>query len=305
MNQNFLRAAVLSLLFMPISAGYGASELIYKNARIEISSIHKQTKNPGHISQDGYEIPFFSIPAKEQPRYRFLMQSGLHGNERGAILFNAWIIDRIQNGKGPLSKLNQFATFDFIPIANPDGYLAKQRTNARQVNLNRNFSILFGKTTENPGKVSFSERETRAIKAILNKFHYTAAVDIHGYINWIVAPSNPHILGTTSQYSKTQLDNYKTWTSILQKTTKEQLPGYEYYTAGGLGDGGAFEDWAFWENNTFAFCLEVTPRNNPSDARFTEANMFGDYERFLFTMFSNAIQIQNENKSSALAANNH
>lgn len=266
-------------------------------APIKISSIHKVIKDNSLVSHNGYEIPFFSLESKKPQKYRFLLQSGIHGNERGAILFNAWLIKRLQAGEGPLSQLSEFASFDFIPVANPDGYLSKQRYNSQQVNLNRNFSIMFGRTRENPGAKSFSEPETRAVKSVLKKFKYTAAVDIHGYINWIVAPSNPLIFGNFTDYTPDQLKNYRKWMDSLNKNLPK-LTGYELHTAAGLGDGGAFEDWAFWGNQTYAFCLEVTGRSDTEETKSVDDAKFFEYENFLFHMFASAIQLHNENPVS-------
>src|SRR5690606_28581648 len=114
------------------------------------------------------------------------------------------------------SLLNKFAdqdvAIDFLPHANPDGADEHNRYNARGVNLNRNFDILWGLTRENPGAKSFSEPETTALKQLFTKQKYAAAVDVHGYINWIVAPSSPQVLKEMGHnVSKSQAAAYALW----------------------------------------------------------------------------------------------
>src|SRR5690606_19363421 len=112
--------------------------------------------------------------------YRFLVQGGLHGNEKLASAFVLWLAQRFAAGESLLNQLQvEGAAFDFLPYANPDGAHAHSRYNARGVNLNRNFGVLWGLTRENPGKDSFSEPETRAIRYLFQESRYTAAVDVH------------------------------------------------------------------------------------------------------------------------------
>src|SRR5690606_29684418 len=89
------------------------------------------------------------------------------------------------------------------------------------------------------------------------KRKYDAAIDIHGYINWVVAPSSPEVIARLE--TKPMADRseaYRRWYAAMQNEINF-LPNYELHTAGGLGDGGAFEDWAFWQEGVLALCLEL------------------------------------------------
>ena len=89
---------------------------------------------------------------------KFYIQAGLHGNEALTTSFAWWLASRLSNNTSSLLKLPvQELSIDIIPIANPDGARNLSRYNARSVNLNRNFSVLWGKSAENPGPSAFRQ----------------------------------------------------------------------------------------------------------------------------------------------------
>ena len=255
-----------------------------------------------HRSTEGREIPVFRVHANGQnaqaPVQRFYIQGGLHGNEKLTSTFVTWLANRFNNGESVLNKLNaSLIQIDFVPAANPDGLRLASRYNASQVNLNRNFGVLWGISREYPGASEFSESETSAIRWMLNNGRYTAAVDVHGYINWVVAPSSPKAIKSATP------ERAKLHGEMLSSINKElhRLPAaqYEVKTAAALGDGGAFEDYAFWAANVYAFCLEmgfrdrfyknkaeVTHRKSSIDE---QVDSFLQYESFIHAMFSHAI----------------
>jgi hypothetical protein len=264
-----------------------------------------------------YQLPA-AITGHNQPNKRFLIQGGLHGNELLGSDFVIWLGERIQSGNSPLNSLNGGRVeFDLIPYANPDGTVLYARYNANHINLNRNFGVLWGITKENPGTAPFSEIETQGIRALFNKRNYTSAVDVHGYVNWVVAPTpaDKGIKGLPKQ-SNQDLQTYKKWISSLQSAVTSKLPNYEFKTAGELGDGGAFEDYAWWSQKVLAYCLELKSSNrfesNFSRSRIWDAinpnikslgsapgnqknDLFIVYEEFIAHMFQKALDISNEN----------
>src|SRR5690606_10630510 len=150
--------------------------------------------------------------ANKLPKYRFYIQGGLHGNEKETSKFVAWLATRVMSGHSTLNKLpSDQVAFDFVPIANPDDVHRNNRYNQNPTNLNRNFGHLWGLSRENPGTKEFSEPETKAIKYMLDSNNYLAAVDVHGYINWLVAPSAPDATSSSIKTAK-----YHLWKSALE-----------------------------------------------------------------------------------------
>lgn len=264
-----------------------------------------------------YAIPNPQQEVKSTPKQtlRFLIQGGLHGNELLASEFVAWLAKRFASGESLLNTLAQGdISIDFIPYANPDGTIQYTRYNANGINLNRNFDVLWGLTRENPGTKPFSENESRAIRDLILKRDYTAAIDVHGYVNWIVLPTSPKesIKGlpkTTTEQQK----RYELWSKAVRSQTAKQFPGYEVKTAGELGDGGAFEDFAWWSAGVPSVCLELftdsrhvlfsfassimkslTPKGFLPEDRMAVKNgdTFLAYEAYVHGLFSEAIKIK-------------
>lgn len=291
----------------------------------QIYTVRELAGDPKLISHNGDDFRIYRYVTAQKAAvpsvhtadtYRFLVQGGLHGNEKLGSSFVLWLAQRVAAGESPLNQLQAMgASFDFLPYANPDGTHSHSRYNSRGVNLNRNFGILWGIAKENPGDNSFSEPETRAIRYLFKARQYTAAIDVHGYINWVVEPSEPAQVSLTGvSPHAAQIKTYTEWTASIRKEMK-LLTGYQLKTAGGLGDGGAFEDWAFWSQGTMALCLELarderfqtnyrrTFADITTEEKSQDADSFLKYEMFVFRMFDHAIKIKQAAKSpSELAA---
>jgi predicted deacylase len=253
------------------------------------TTLHEKLGN-AFRSLQGRAFPFFETKTSGA-QHRFLIQSGIHGNEQLAPEFVLWLKHRYDERRSPLNRLN--AAIDFLPAVNPDGLARGLRTNGRGVNINRNFDVLWGITKEFPGLNPFSEPETQAVKALFEQKRYDAAIDVHGYINWIVMPSD---LSKKQSVDATLAHKYRLWTDAVVKEAR-RLPGYQTKTAGELGDGGAFEDWAFWKAGTMAICLELKSeeRFDMSNKMFATAfgsDQFLRYEAFIYYSLTRAIKIK-------------
>lgn len=285
----------------------------FKNPAEALTKTETPYKTRFGNSLNVYTVPPQQVAPKDKVA-RFLVQGGLHGNELLASEFVAWLAQRVAKGESSLNSLNGGKIeIDFIPYANPDGTILFARYNGNHINLNRNFGVLWGVTKENPGKAAFSEVESRAIRDLVETRNYAGAVDVHGYINWIVAPTSPSdgVKGFP-RATKKKITQYDDWFKALAKETKKNLPGYQLKTAGGLGDGGSFEDYAWWEAGVPAFCLElfsnqrhvaatvasqivdlITPTvfasKLPSHGR---NDMFFVYENFIRNMFEEALKLK-------------
>jgi hypothetical protein len=304
-------ALFLKPLFFGIAFQFGALTSYAEQIKTPRQFISNPETNKKFSTKHGQNLSFFpisssKIQAKKPPR--FLIQGGLHGNELLTSEFVMWLAARFESGVSQLNKISNIE-IDFIPYANPDGTLFYSRSNANGINLNRNFGMLWGITKENPGPKAFSETESKAIKQLFEKREYLAAIDVHGYVNWIVAPSSPKFLKSRGiKTSKAKEQEYDLWTNSILERMKDILPNYELKSAGELGDGGAFEDWAFWNANVMAACLEMHSANRfsfetfqrviskvltssiqPDDGRRDD---FIVYEKFIRDIFNEALKIR-------------
>ena len=252
-----------------------------KPYHVNTSSIDLVLKDSSLKSTKNRTIPLIQIKISKNINHKFYIQGCLHANELTACKFVTWLANKVINGDSLLNQLNT-AQLDFVPIANPDGFVLKQRYNFKDVNLNRNFSMFWGISFEPHGTHPFSEKETLALNKLLTYQKYDAAIDVHGFANLIITPS------ITSELEKTSLltPKYFSWIKILKTVMQKILwSHYKIKSALELKDGGAFEDWAFWENNTLAFCLELNYKN-----RFTNnEDTFLRYENFIYQIFQQLI----------------
>ena len=72
-----------------------------------------------------------------------------------------------------------------IPVLNPDGLERKSRTNARGVDLNRNFPARNWRPNPRHGDAPASERETRALLKILRQFRPSRILSIHSPLHCV------------------------------------------------------------------------------------------------------------------------
>jgi hypothetical protein len=228
---------------------------------------------------------------KRSENIHILVNGGMHGNETLSPDFVLWLKDRVLKGKSTLSTLTFDYSLDFLPVMNKSGFERKNRYNARGVNLNRNFPVLWGISRENPGIAPASEPETKLVMKLFKDRKYDVAIDVHGYVNWIVGPTSPALmeLYTGKKVSKLKKNIHADWQKAMNKNISF-LKGYELRTAGGLGDGGAFEDYAFWQENAKTFCLEIHSR--AKDPKF-KAKEYLSYETYIKNMIIKAHQMKN------------
>ncbi len=109
-----------------------------------------------------------------------LIVGGLHGDEAGGLLgarFKAYL-------RSHPSAIPTDTVVDVIAYANPDGRALKRRTNARRVDLNRNFPASnwtrkHPRGTPSHGKKAASEPETRALVRLLADEKYLRVITLH------------------------------------------------------------------------------------------------------------------------------
>jgi len=128
---------------------------------------------------NNYSSHAFAMDAST-PKPKFLIASGIHGNERTAPMANYVFFKSLCEGKNGLKYLREAIEFRTIPIVNAYGFDHDIRYNQNGVDLNRNFDSNWI-TQGSPyysGTSAASEDETKLVQAWL-----TANSDAKGFID--------------------------------------------------------------------------------------------------------------------------
>lgn len=281
-------------LILAASTFFGICGLSFAE-RLNPTSIDKILDASKLISREGRKIEVFEDTSNDLRAWPLLINGTSHGNEKLSREFVIWIKDRYRHNVGVIAKTGLPVKIDFLPTLNPDGYARDSRENANRVNLNRNFGVLWGFSRENPGVNAFSEPETKSLRSLFTKKQYKMAIDVHGYANMVVIPSPPRLV-YKAQSTSVMKSLWSDWVKKIESAVSNLLPDYDVKTAGSLGDGGAFEDWAFWDARAWSACVELQGPNktlaemNPVEFKMT-IKSFERYEIFLGQIIKNAFEL--------------
>ena len=115
----------------------------------------------------GYEEYASTFP---QNTVKVLIATGVHGNEKSASTGVLFFVKQIlESTDEKIIALSQNCIFHVIPCVSPYGYNNNQRNNARNVNINRNFSYNWehqaGGNVSEKGPQPYSEQETIAVQS--------------------------------------------------------------------------------------------------------------------------------------------
>lgn len=158
------------------------------------SACSKVTQMEGCVSTQGVPIYQYDKNAKDQydknakdsTAKKILVFSLIHGDEVPAGLLGRFWMQRLEE----IDSRNQWR---IVPILNPDGLLLKTRTNARKVDLNRNFPTrdweakaisewrekMRAQPRRFPGDTAASESETKCALNQIKDFQPDFVVSIH------------------------------------------------------------------------------------------------------------------------------
>ena len=116
----------------------------------------------------------FDLTGPIRPANITLIIGGLHGDEKATVALVATFRERLVATREVRSPLI------LIPMANPDGFVANTRYNARQVDLNRNCDFDWTPDSPEPsGPGPWSEPESRAIRDLILTFEPGKIVSLH------------------------------------------------------------------------------------------------------------------------------
>lgn len=175
-QRDILTVSNPSAMFTTFADVYSAYDALLENVEHEKNLLGYGTNSSG--GQDTtlpiYEYVISNPISKEFPAHptwvarpapKICLTSGLHGNERGAVvaLFNC--IKQIITGSDDVSEsMRNSAEYRIVPVVNPGGFNDNTRDTRHGVNLNRNFGWEWG-PGEHPGSAAYSEYESKALKA--------------------------------------------------------------------------------------------------------------------------------------------
>lgn len=128
-------------------------------------------------SVNGRPIALYSFGSGTR---RVLLVGGMHGNEYGADVAEKFVIYLAANP----SAVPSGTALDVVACANPDGRAAGRRTNAHNVDLNRNFPSHNWSRHGAGGGASAgirpdSEPETRALVSLMAQNRYARVIALH------------------------------------------------------------------------------------------------------------------------------
>jgi murein peptide amidase A len=145
-----------------------------------------QTATPNNATHTSGSGATPASPAISAPPKKVLVFSLIHGDEFAAgSVARAWM--------ARLRTIEPRNTWRMIPVVNPDGLTLKTRTNARKVDLNRNFpskdweqnALAYWKKDQKsdkrryPGPTAASEPETRCLIKHIEEFKPDFIISIH------------------------------------------------------------------------------------------------------------------------------
>jgi protein MpaA len=104
-----------------------------------------------------------------------LIMGAIHGDEHASAALMDQLTQYLQDDQSLVG--NQRVVL--LPVANPDGFVAKTRENARGIDLNRNFDTANRVDSTTNGLRPLTEPESRALQAMIKEYAPSRIVSIH------------------------------------------------------------------------------------------------------------------------------
>jgi len=192
-----------------------------------------------------------------------------HGNELLSAEATYYFLERVLANATEDASYLEGKRLVVTPIVNPDGHVRDARTNAQQVDLNRNYPFHWGLygTSDVPGMQTYrgpsaaSEPETQANIELMKQLNLYGYVSGHTGTYDLVLPWNQDEDGTMPDWGL-----YETTLGVIENET-----GLEYRDPSGAGESPA---WAYGNRTTFAILPEVdTEQNAPASVQEVEQRL--------------------------------
>jgi hypothetical protein len=186
---------------------------------------------------------------------KIIFLGGTHGNEKSSVsIMNRWV-EYLENNP---DRIPAHRTIVIIPNLNPDGYASGQRTNANNVDLNRNFPTSNWKSgvtmpdrsfnANGGGSQPLSEPESRALANYVLGQSPRLVLTYHASGGVVV----PNDSGDSNALAIT----YAQKSSVGYLSNSGTAGFFEYDTTG------AFEDWLHQKHGKAALLIELLTKTN-------------------------------------------
>ena len=214
-------------------------------------------------------------PSQEEPEPEMRAQGAIHGDEKTSAMTTLNFLEVLTDNYAT-SPMCQYIVDNtelwVIPVLNPDGYVANQRTNANGIDLNRNCSYMG--PGGGGGSTAFSEPETSALRDITMQ----SWPAVENFVNPFVAGLSLHggaaCINTVWNYSEVPLPEdsglvhqhaiaYMNSPGILSYFSGNfwiAYPGATWYETNG-----DVNDWSYGECGTVDHTIEVHDNKQASD----------------------------------------
>jgi Zinc carboxypeptidase len=260
-----------------LPAGYCTPSEREARARSLAGAVGGEVRRLGS-SVEGRPLDAIRVPAQGPSQDRVLVCANIHGVELIAVEAALGVLEALARGAGPAGELRARAEVWVVPSLNPDGAaltweqaghgtLKELRTNARGVDLNRNFPLPhpqapprlglggWGTGAVDPaspfykGSSPFSEPETQALRGLLDEVPFRAGVNLHSSMGTLIPPC------------VTSREDYRAYTGLAAAFRRGQRRRRYRRLASYRLDRfiGEQEDYQHHVHGTWAVCVEHYP----------------------------------------------
>jgi len=217
----------------------------------------------------GIEISDNIDESEAEPQFQYI--ANMHGDEVVGREMSIYLIDLLCSQYGindRITKLVNDTDIFIIPTMNPDGYERRQRGNANNIDLNRNFPDQFSSP---PNTKSGKQPEVQAIMNFVEQHHFVLGANFHGGAVVANYPYDGNSNYRSGAYSACPDDSvFKYLASTYSNKHRTMHNSWEF--AGGITNGaewyvlyGGMQDWNYvYNQGSFHITIELSDDKWPS-----------------------------------------
>jgi carboxypeptidase D len=217
----------------------------------------------------GIEISDNIDKSEAEPQFQYI--ANMHGDEVVGREMSLYLIELLCSKYGVddrITKLVNDTDIYIIPSMNPDGYERRQRGNANNVDLNRNFPDQF---TSPSNTKTGKQPEVQAVMTFVEQHHFVLGANFHGGAVVANYPYDGNSNYRSGAYASTPDDSvYKFTASTYSNKHRTMHNSWEF--SGGITNGaewyvlyGGMQDWNYvYNQGSFHITIELSDDKWPS-----------------------------------------